>query len=184
MAYLDGDWTGRHSPTDNARRTASLVNVLSTDDSTPEQVAQVLRVHGEPEPLTLSAADIAGMRDAATLLREIFAADDIDHAASRLNDLLARHTTPLRLTTHSGTAPWHPHLDSDDDAPMAEWFLASSCMALATLLWNSQRPPGGLCASPACQNVYITLGSGLNQRFCSRRCATRERVAAHRRKSS
>ncbi|WP_370468441.1 CGNR zinc finger domain-containing protein [Streptacidiphilus sp. P02-A3a] len=29
--------------------------------------------------------------------------------------------------------------------------------------------------------MYVTVGSGLNQRFCSRRCATRERVAAHRR---
>ncbi|MGA5198423.1 CGNR zinc finger domain-containing protein [Streptomyces exfoliatus] len=29
--------------------------------------------------------------------------------------------------------------------------------------------------------VFITPGSGPERRYCSRRCATRERVAAHRR---
>ncbi len=44
--------------------------------------------------------------------------------------------------------------------------------------------PGGPVeqdASPACRNVYLTLGSGPPRRYCSRRCATRERVAAYRR---
>ncbi|WP_225448088.1 CGNR zinc finger domain-containing protein [Streptacidiphilus sp. P02-A3a] len=181
MARIEGVPAGRHSPSVNARRTAALVNALSAEDPTVEQVAGVLRAHGEGEPLTLRAADVAAMRDAAALLREVFAAEDAGRAASRLNDLLVRHTGPLRLTSHGGSAPFHPHLDRDDDGPWGEWFLASSCLALAVLLWGGQRAPGGLCASPSCRNVYVTVGSGLNQRFCSRRCATRERVAAHRR---
>jgi predicted RNA-binding Zn ribbon-like protein len=121
------------------------------------------------------------MRAAALLLREVFAAEDVDAAAAALNRLLAEQTGPLRLTSHGGGAPWHPHLDSHDDAPWDEWFLTSSCLALTVLLWDHQRPPGGLCASPACRNVYITSGPGPARRYCSRRCATRERVAAHRR---
>jgi hypothetical protein len=87
----------------------------------------------------------------------------------------------VRLTSHGGHAPWHPHLDRDDDGPWGEWFLASSCMALTVLIWDRQRPPGGVCASPSCRNVYLTQGSGPVRRYCSRRCATRERVAAYRR---
>lgn len=195
------DRSTRHSVAANARRTADLVNALAVeghradqgaevsvgaaaneaaDARTRDAVAAVLRAYGEAAPLTFTAADLADLRAAAGLLREVFAAGHVDEAAARLNRLLAAGTGPLRLTSHAGGSPWHPHLDSDDDAPWAEWFLSSSCMALAVLVWDRQRPPGGLCASPRCPNVYVTEGRGPNRRYCSRRCATRERVAVHR----
>ncbi|WP_309235278.1 CGNR zinc finger domain-containing protein [Streptomyces sp. TRM64462] len=43
------------------------------------------------------------------------------------------------------------------------------------------RTPGGVCGASGCGRVYLALGSGVPQRYCSRRCATRVRVAAHRR---
>jgi predicted RNA-binding Zn ribbon-like protein len=94
---------------------------------------------------------------------------------------VGRRSPARSVSPRTGRAPWHPHLDSDDDAPWGEWFLASSCMALAVLVWDRQRPPGGVCAPPSCGNVYLAQGSGQSRRYCSRRCATRERVAAHRR---
>ncbi|GAA1320526.1 hypothetical protein GCM10009647_052950 [Streptomyces sanglieri] len=124
------------------------------------------------------------MRAAAALLRGVFAAETADSAAGHLNRLLAEHTGPLRLTSHGGGSPWHPHLDHDDDAPWDEWFLASSCMALTVLVWEHQRPPGKICSSPSCRNAFISQGSGPERRYCSRRCATRERVSAHRRSRS
>lgn len=194
MAALPDDWSTQHSVLANARRTAALINALSgTGDQEPqpkaadveaadvEAVAEVLREYGESEPVELAPDDVVRMRAAALLLREVFAAEDVDTAAAALNRLLAEQTGPLRLTSHGGSTPWHPHLDSHDDAPWDEWFLTSSCLALAVLLWDHQRPPGGLCASPACRNVYLTSGPGPARRYCSRRCATRERVAAHRR---
>ncbi|WP_328693387.1 CGNR zinc finger domain-containing protein [Streptomyces phaeochromogenes] len=200
MAALSDDWSTRHSVLANARRTAALINALSgTGDREPQPkpaaeaeaatvavavavaVAEVLREYGESEPVELAPDDVVRMRVAALLLREVFAAEDVDAAAAALNRLLAEQTGPLRLTSHGGSAPWHPHLDSHDDAPWDEWFLTSSCLALTVLLWDHQRPPGGLCASLACRNVYITSGPGPARRYCSRRCATRERVAAHRR---
>ncbi|MFB7652797.1 MULTISPECIES: CGNR zinc finger domain-containing protein [unclassified Streptomyces] len=180
---LDPDWSTRHSPLTTARRTAALVNVLADDAPEPAAVAEVLRAYGENDPVDLTADDVEGMRAAATLLREVFAADSVDTAAHVLNRLLGAHTWRLRLTSHGGGTPWHPHLDRDDDAPWPEWFLASSCMALAVLLWDHQRPPGRDCASGGCRNVFVTQGSGPERRYCSRRCATRERVAAHRRRS-
>ncbi len=164
-----------------ARRTAALVNALSEDSTDPAEVAGVLRAYGEAEPLGLTAHDVAGMRVAAALLRDVFAAEDADGAAAALNRLLREHTGPLRLSSHGGGSPWHPHLDTDDDAPWDEWLLASSCTALTVLLWDRRRPPGGICASSGCRNVFLTQGGGQERRYCSRRCATRERVAAHRR---
>ncbi|MFD8967409.1 CGNR zinc finger domain-containing protein [Streptomyces sp. NPDC059568] len=168
-------------PSATAERTAALINALSAEDPTPHTVAAVLREHGEADPVELSAQDIAEMRAVAEMLREVFAADGIDTAAATLNHLLRLSPGPLRLSSHDGLTVWHPHLDSTDDAPWGEWFLASSCLALTVLLWNRQRPPGGICASSTCWNVYVNQGSGLPRRYCSRRCATRERVATHRR---
>ncbi|GAA2585759.1 CGNR zinc finger domain-containing protein [Streptomyces lienomycini] len=182
LSPLHDDWSTRHSVLTTARRTAALVNALAGDSPDPGQVADVLRAYGENDPVDLTPRDLAGMREAAALLREVFAAESADAAAHALNRLLGAHTGPLRLTSHRGAAPWHPHLDHDDDAPWPQWFLASSCMALTVLVWDRQRPPGRVCASGGCRNVFIARGSGPERRYCSRRCATRERVAAHRRR--
>ncbi|MDV5143515.1 CGNR zinc finger domain-containing protein [Streptomyces sp. SBC-4] len=184
MSSHSDDWSTRHSVLTTARRTAALVNALAEERPDPADVAAVLRAYGETDPLDLTAHDVAGMRAAADLLRQVFAAEHVDDAATTLNHLLQEHTGPLRLTSHGGSTPWHPHLDHDHDAPWDEWLLASSCMALTVLVWDRQRPPGRICASPGCRNVFITQGSGPERRYCSRRCATRERVAAHRRSRS
>nr|WP_127896662.1 CGNR zinc finger domain-containing protein [Streptomyces sp. S10(2018)] len=185
----DADWSTRHSVLSTARRTAALVNVLAAGPAdagggpAPEAVAEVLRAYGEKEPFDLTARDVEGMREAAALLRDVFAAESADAAAHVLNRLLGAHTGRLRLSSHRGGSPWHPHVDRADDAPWPEWFLASSCLALAVLVWDRQRPPGRTCASGSCWNVFIAQGSGPERRYCSRRCATRERVAAHRRRA-
>ncbi|MFE1550858.1 CGNR zinc finger domain-containing protein [Streptomyces sp. NPDC058718] len=176
------DWSTRHSVLTTARRTAALLNALVDEGADPGAVADVLRAYGENDPVDLTVHDVSELRTAAALLREVFAAEDADAAAAVLNRLLRDHTGPLRLTSHGGDSPWHPHVDTVDDAPWAEWLLASSCMALAVLVWDRQRPPGRICASPSCENVFISPGSGPERRYCSRRCATRERVAAHRRR--
>lgn len=140
----------------------------------------VLRAHGEPEPVEISGADLDGLRQAAVALGEVFAAEDAAVAAGRINALLAGRACPPRLTTHGGTSGWHLHVDGSDDAPWAEWFLASSCLALAVLLAERQAPPGGFCASPSCGRPFVNTGRGAARRFCSPACGTRERVARHR----
>ncbi|MEU0934724.1 CGNR zinc finger domain-containing protein [Embleya sp. NPDC005971] len=184
------DRSTRHSIEAVARRTVALVNALTGDDPatdqapttpSPESLAALLRAHGEPDPVELTPTDVTDLHAAAVLLRTVFVAQDVDTAASALNRLLRRGRGTLRLTSHDGRGPWHPHLDGDDDAPWGEWFLASSCLALTILVWDRQRPPGGVCASGTCRRVFTNEGSGRPRRYCSRRCATRERVAAHRR---
>jgi CGNR zinc finger len=140
----------------------------------------VLRAHGEPEPVEISDADLDGLRQAAVPLGEVFAAGDAATAAGRINALLAGRARPPRLTTHGGTSGWHLHVDSSDDAPWSEWFLTSSCLALAVLLAERQSPPGGFCASPSCGRPFVNTGRGAPRRYCSPACGTRERVARHR----
>ncbi len=171
----------RPSVATSASRAAAVINAFAAGDPGPEELAAILRAHGEPDPVRVTGEDVEALRAAAGLLREVFAAPDTDRAAAALNRLLRERTGPLRLTAHGGTVGWHPHLDGDDDAPWDEWLIASSCLALAVLLWERGRPPGGVCAAARCGNVYLTQGSGPERRYCSRRCATRERVAAHRR---
>jgi hypothetical protein len=168
---------------DAAQRAADLLAALLPGPGHPAGAAaviEVLRKYGEPEPVGLSDADLAGLRQAALMLREVFAAGDAGTAADRLNGLLTGHAHPPRLTSHGGTSGWHLHVDGDDDAPWADWFLTSSCLALAVLLAERQAAPAGLCASPSCGKPFVNVGRGAPRRFCSAACGTRERVAAHR----
>jgi predicted RNA-binding Zn ribbon-like protein len=174
---------------DAAQRAADILAVLLpraghrlVPGSPGERAAliDVLRAHGEPEPIEVSAAGVAGLRAAAVQLREVFTADDVAAAADRINGLLAGRAYPPRLTTHGGTSGWHLHVDASDEAPWAEWFLTSSCLALAVLLAERQAPPAGICESPSCARPFVNVGRGSPRRYCSAACGTRERVAAHR----
>jgi predicted RNA-binding Zn ribbon-like protein len=174
---------------DTAQRAADLLAVLlpraghrPSPGSAGERAAviEVLRAHGEPEPIDISAAGLDGLRQAALELREVFTATDVTAAADTINGLLAGRAHPPRLTTHGGASGWHLHVDSSDDAPWGEWFLTSSCLALAVLLAERQAPPARICASSSCGRPFVNVGRGAARRYCSATCGTRERVAAHR----
>jgi predicted RNA-binding Zn ribbon-like protein len=163
-----------------AERAAALLEVLRLDGDQRDRVAEVLRAYGEPDLAEVSAATLAGLREAGELLYGVFAAAGTAEAAGRINALLAGRAQAPRLTSHHGLTGWHLHVDSDDDAPWGEWFLTSSCLALAILLSERQQPPAGICASPPCGRPFVNTGRGSERRYCSARCGTRERVAAHR----
>ncbi len=174
---------------DAARRAADILAILlpragrGPGPGRPGEraaLAEALRAYGEPEPVEISDADLDGLRQAAISLAEVFAAGDAGTAAERINALLAGRAHPPRLTTHGGTSGWHLHVDGSDDAPWAEWFLTSSCLALAVLLAERQAPPGGFCASPSCGRPFVNTGRGAARRYCSATCGTRERVARYR----
>ena len=174
---------------DAAQRAADILAVLLpraghrlSPGSADERAAviEVLRAHGEPEPVEISAAGLDGLRQAALELREVFTAAGRRRGRGRINGLLAGRAHPPRLTTHGGTSGWHLHVDSSDDAPWGEWFLTSSCLALAVLLAERQAPPAGICASPSCGRPFVNVGRGAARRYCSAACGTRERVAAYR----
>lgn len=167
-----------------AQRAAALVAVLRPGDPgepvSAADVAQVLRDHGEPEPVELTGTDVTEMRAVARDLWAVFAAPDTAAAAYQLNQILRRTAGPPRLSDHDTTG-WHIHVDASDAAPWAQWLATSSAMALATLLTDRQSRPGGLCAAADCGRPFADLGRGAPRRFCTARCASRTRVSAYRR---
>ncbi len=175
--------TVRHA----AERAAAVVALLccqpaSTPEAQAAAVSGLFAAYGEPAP-ALAVTELPALRQAATDLYAVFAAASVAEAAQRLNAIFATQAGPPRLTAHEGT-PWHLHIDASDDAPWAPWFLASSALALALLLAERQQPPGSICAAPACGRPFITSGPGRARRYCSSRCATRARVAAHRQRQA
>jgi hypothetical protein len=113
---------------DAAQRAADLLAVLLPRAGNSGLLAQtgergtliaMLRAHGEPEPIEISDADLAGLRQAALDLQEVFAAGDVATAADRINALLGARAHPPRLTAHGGGSGWHLHVDGSDDASWA-----------------------------------------------------------------
>jgi predicted RNA-binding Zn ribbon-like protein len=174
------------SATYAAKRAADIVFVLQNKDQLDYEALiarlyEVLKTYGETSEITF--VDLDDLKAVSRKLYAVFADQNVETAATSINSLLGEYARAPRLSMHNKT-PWHLHVDSDDNTPWAEWFAASSALALATLLAEKQRSPGGLCASAPCKRPYIDLGKGGGRSYCSPRCATRERVAAHRKKQN
>lgn len=169
-----------------AKRAADIVFVLQNKGGLDYaavivRVNDILKTYGETNP-NITHADVNELKIVASKLHMVFKTHSLVEVVMLLNTLLEEYAHSPRLSAH-GTTPWHLHVDSSDHAPWAEWFAASSALALATLLAEKQRNPGDLCASPACGRPFIDLGKGGGRKYCSPRCATRERVSAHRQKN-
>ncbi|CAL9542628.1 hypothetical protein SUDANB171_04251 [Streptomyces sp. enrichment culture] len=184
-----------------AQRAIDLADaVRATPDLSRDALAELLVRHGE-RPVDVAGEafgedDAAALRGAVQrLLDEVLTDPDpgadaaadadsdarTDRAAQALNRLLADCGARPRLSRHDGQ-PWHLHVDRDDDAGWADWFLASSALALAQVLGEYGRAAWGTCASPRCGTLFLGTGPGSPRRYCSPACASRERVAAHRRR--
>ncbi|KAB8164698.1 CGNR zinc finger domain-containing protein [Streptomyces sp. 3MP-14] len=169
-----------------AQRAVALANAVRAEPGLSRaRLAELLVRHGERPadvgPLALTEADAAALRAAADRIGELLAEPDIDRAAEALNALLAACGARPRLSRHDGT-PWHLHVDGGDDAPWADWLLASSAHALAQLLSEHGGLAWATCAAPGCERFLLTPGRGSPRRHCSPACANRARVAAHRRR--
>ncbi|GAA2083329.1 hypothetical protein GCM10009801_43710 [Streptomyces albiaxialis] len=168
-------------------RLIDLANALGEDPALPrDALAALLVAHGEaPGDVTedgFDERDAAALRAAVARLRaRVLAEPDTDRAARALNALLEECGARPRLSRHDGHA-WHLHVDRADDAGWADWFTASSAHALARLLSERGRVAWGVCAADGCARVFLDDGPGTRRRYCSPACASRARVAAHRRR--
>jgi predicted RNA-binding Zn ribbon-like protein len=173
------------SATYAAKRAADIIFVLQNRDNLDDaglviQLNKTLNEYGEKSKLAI--IDLEDLMVVAQKLLAIFSTLDTEKAVSLLNDLLKEYASAPRLSSH-GNSSWHIHVDSNDRAPWDEWLATSSTLALAILLAEKQRNPGGLCASPTCRRPFIDLGKGGGRSYCSPKCATRERVAAYRKRA-
>jgi predicted RNA-binding Zn ribbon-like protein len=166
-----------------AKRAADLVFILQNkeqlnNDALLQEINRTLRKYGEHNS-DVVAADLDDLKVVSARLHDVFATTETQVTAELLNAVLTEYASVPRLTAHAAT-PWHIHVDSNDHAPWAEWFASSSALALAVILAEKQRNPGGICASKSCGRPFIDTGKGSGRLYCSPRCASRERVAMHR----
>ncbi|MCX5197166.1 CGNR zinc finger domain-containing protein [Streptomyces sp. NBC_00249] len=169
-----------------SERLVELAEAVRADPGLPRAAfAELLARHGEhPADLTPEAfaeEDAARLRAAARRMAGVLAETDEDRAATALNALLEECATRPRLTRHDGH-PWHLHVDRGDGADWGDWFLASGALALAQLLTEYGRVVWGACPASGCGRLFLGTGPGSARRYCSSTCATRARVAAHRRR--
>ncbi|EFL13625.1 CGNR zinc finger domain-containing protein [Streptomyces sp. C] len=169
-----------------ADRLIELAEAVRADPALPRAaLAQLLARHGErPEelaPEVFTEAEADELRAAVRRMAEVLAETDEDRAAAALNALLEECATRPRLTRHDGH-PWHLHVDRGDGADWGEWFLASGALVLARLLTEYGRLAWGACAAAGCGRLFLATGPGSARRYCTPACATRARVAAHRRR--
>ncbi|MGP3986843.1 CGNR zinc finger domain-containing protein [Streptomyces sp. 3N207] len=162
-----------------------LANAVRENPALPrDALAALLARHGETERelRSLTAPAAAALRRAvAELTERVLTETDTDRAAEALNALLERCAARPRLSRHDGHA-WHLHVDRGDDASWADWFTAGAAVALARLLSERRGVVWGECAAPDCRRLFLGGGPGAARRYCSRTCATRTRVAEHRRR--
>ncbi|WP_329520914.1 CGNR zinc finger domain-containing protein [Spirillospora sp. NBC_01491] len=169
-----------------AVRLIELANAVRADPGLGrDALAALLLRHGETladvAGEAFTEADAGSLRAALVRLTGVLTETDPDRAAMALNALLAESGARPRLSRHDGHG-WHLHVDRGDDAGWADWLLASSALALAQIISETGRPAWGECAATGCARLYLGTGPGTARRFCSSACASRERVAAHRRR--
>ncbi|MFI9271420.1 CGNR zinc finger domain-containing protein [Kitasatospora sp. NPDC052896] len=155
-----------------------LANAVQEGTPGAAELRSLLDRHGAPA-FTLTEPEAAGLRAAAAELVAVLSQDDPDVAAELLNGLLDRYPAQPRLVRLPGRT-WSLHARTPAGADRTHWLLSTSALALA--LWLSEREgcAWGRCAAPGCARFFVDAGRRTPQRYCSPRCATRVRVAAHR----
>jgi predicted RNA-binding Zn ribbon-like protein len=119
------------------------------------------------------------MRRLAQDLEPVFCSVDAASAAHRLNELLATVNVGVSVSIGDVGAP-HLHFDAHEDG-LAERLRVNCLVSIATVLADAQGAMRiGECASETCRHVFVDFSRSGRQLYCSRRCATRSHVEAHR----
>jgi hypothetical protein len=164
----------------------ALVNALTTRPVSPDAVRdlrQVLAID-PPSVAHLDATDVPAFTVLAGQLGSVFdhmEAGDVDAAAARLNDLLARCPAHPHLTKQDGR--WRLHHHATDAALVPMW-TAICAEGLARLIGEGHGDRLGRCRRDGCGRVFVDESKNASRRFCSTACQNRVKAAAFRRRSA
>lgn len=155
---------------------------LANAPSPADSWSALCSAHGDPlfGRLRVSSSALA---DAVTRVRHVLAQHEPRAAAAILNALLAASDTPTELTELAdGRWALRPSVTATTTA--ADAYLRVAAFSFASWFAERGRCAWGVCAASDCENAFIDEGRRAPQRFCSTACATRTRVAAHRRSAA
>lgn len=117
-------------------------------------------------------------------LREVFEAANADHpdtAADVVNDLLADTRAAPRLD-RAVDGGWVLHFHAAEPGVVIGWG-AGIAAGLALAIGSDLVGRLGVCAADGCDRVYVDGSRNRGRRFCSTRCQSRVKAAAHRARS-
>jgi predicted RNA-binding Zn ribbon-like protein len=103
---------------------------------------------------------------------------DLATAARRTNVLLRRTGARPQLDTQ-GPGVWNLHFHGPDDTFGVGWS-AGIAAGLAMALGTSDAGRLGVCAADRCDRVQLDTSRNGGRRYCSTRCQSRTKSAAHR----
>lgn len=167
-----------------------LVNELAPGQVTSRRADEIVLVLGKilavdpPSVAQLGKSHVPGFNALAQELREVFndlRDGDVDAAAGRLNELLAKHPAHPHLAKEEGR--WRLHHHPLDAALLPMW--TSICAeGVARVLASDHAHRLGTCEDPECSRVYFDVSRNGSRRFCSTTCQNRIKAAAFRRRRS
>ena len=170
---------------------AGLVNVATPgadrgaaydvpDDATlAGSVAEVLaRGDRRPRVTTREAGAFRRLAERARTVFEASAEGDVPRAAEVVNRLLRESGARPQLDRF-GDGTWSVHFHGVDDSLVHGWS-AGVASGLALAIGSDLAGRLGICAAPACDRVFVDTSRNGQRRFCSARCQSRVKAAAHR----
>lgn len=177
-----------HTVTDQACR---LVNALTSghDGTRPvepppeEQRAQVVhdllaRPDYDPTVSETAADGIVALAESLRVVFEAAARDDLDTAATAVNELLREMGSVPQLDRARGGG-WTLHFHGREPGLVVGWG-AGIAAGLALAIGSDLAGRLGVCQAAPCDRVYVDTSKNAGRRFCSTRCQSRVKAAAHR----
>ncbi len=144
------------------------------------QVVRDLLTRPDYKP-RVEEADADGMVALADSLRVVFeaAADgDLDTAATTVNSLLREMGSVPQLDRARGGG-WALHFHGREHGLVVGWG-AGIAAGLALAIGSDLAGRLGLCKADPCDRVFVDTSKNAGRRFCSTRCQSRMKAAAHR----
>ena len=156
-----------------------LVNSAVEPDTltTVEDLRSFYVHHGYTGRYDGDEAELRAVRHLRPELRRLLSSDR-DHAAERVNAILAAARALPRLVRHDGL-DWHVHA-IPDDAALHRRLAVETAMAMIDLIRADELSRLSLCADRNCDGLVLDLSRNRARRFCSTRCANRNAAAAYR----
>lgn len=144
------------------------------------QVVSDLLARPDYEP-QVGETDADGMVALAESLRVVFeaaAGGDLDTAATAVNALMREMGSVPQLDRARGGG-WTLHFHGRDPGLVIGWG-AGIAAGLALAIGSDLAGRLGVCQADPCDRVFVDTSKNAGRRFCSTRCQSRVKAAAHR----
>ncbi|WP_432093358.1 CGNR zinc finger domain-containing protein [Streptomyces sp. bgisy100] len=154
---------------------AALANL---DDRCDARMVETLLAEHRVARAELTGEQFEVLRAWCLPLWEAFAAPSAGERVAAVNRLLADAAARPYVSTHDGQPP-HLHY-ADEHADVVTRVRAATAAGLALVLTETDPCRLGRCGAPGCRTVFVDVSRNGRRGYCSRQCATRVHVSAHR----